>query len=91
MKTQKTAYKTAKPFLQSWLPPDVMQTIESTCDLTQGCVIKRQSKSYDGLKDTITVRFDTLRGNQFEVEFVYDIKLKLKRYKTEKQQVSKYE
>lgn len=89
--TSHVGYKTAKPFLQSWLPPDVMQTIESTCDLTQGCLIKRQSKSYDGTKDTITVRFDTIKGNQFEIEFVYDIKLKLKRHKVEKQQISEYE
>ena len=72
-----------------------MQTIETTCDLTQGCVIKRQSKSYDGTKDTITVRFDTLKGNQFEIEFVYDISLRLERQRKEeekrKEKINQYE
>ena len=94
--TTHVSFHNAKPFLQSWLPPDVMQTIEDSCDLSRGVTIKRLNRSYDGLlHDTIIVRFDTLKGNQFEIEFVYDISLRLERQRKEeekrKEKISQYE
>lgn len=88
------AYNTAKKFLATWVNKDVIKTIEDSCDLSHGVTIKRLNRSYDGLHDTIIVRFDTLKGNQFEIEFVYDITLRLERQRTEekrKEKISQYE
>lgn len=89
------AYNTAKKFLATWVNKDVIKTIEDSCDLSHGVTIKRLNRSYDGLHDTIIVRFDTLKGNQFEIEFVYDITLRLERQRKEeekrKEKISQYE
>lgn len=89
------AYNTAKKFLATWVNKDVIKTIEDSCDLSRGVTIKRLNRSYDGLHDTIIVRFDTLKGNQFEIEFVYDISLRLERQRKEeekrKEKISQYE
>ena len=88
--TTHVSFHNAKPFLQSWLPPDVMQTIEKNCDTTKGCTIIRQS-SYKGQNDPVIVRFETLKGNQFEIEFEYNIKLKANRYNNTPTPINEHE